>query len=743
MSVSYIQADTGEAELDQPTTVHVPEAACVRCRELESRLNQELLKRDVARSCISHYRQAIIELQHKLKTVTEQYEEVLAGLGDNNRRSPSVEGPSQQQRSLYERPTMVDTGVDPQEVHPVNGCFLTSPRGLPKSVQTEHSITAFAQGLAYEVATEVGQFLEDKGVGRAVEVQREVSPSKPGKRFCTACGRRATVGVPASTQTEASESGDGTLWPNLSAFLYKAPTKHLPADAWTQTEYTAAGAFHDLVHDVGQMIIQNREEEESETSAEELPASDEEDAPARTVPVNPLREVPRLNIPSAGSKADNKALASGQDDDWDISDDEVDDAEETIPPKKSIHESVKSSTMQSPPKSMPNSSSSSSWGKKWLGALTSGLSVSSLSSGRNHRENSSGVSAEGGGSLSDSMSSTRDPKSSVRGMAEESVQQSVNGVVSLPGAVTAIRDKPHKPAAKVAAEHMTYADDEIKAAFDSFDLDRNGYVGASELRHVLSLIGESATDAEIDEMIAMCDPDGDGQASFPAFRALFSEDPHNIDFERKGPGPKPPKASSGAIAGGVSPTAGSQGLDSMTKIMEGFTGGTKLKPAYIKKVYKKFQAVDQDGSGRIEYPEFLAVMEQKDSYLMKRMFDVFDADKSGSIELKEFIVGLSNYTGSNQISKLQFAFLMFDEDQSGFIDHSELLNILRANFPDAAPGVIQEKANTILESMGLSKSDPASVKISYEQFMTMAKRNMGLIFPAYQMAGNLDDALMA
>lgn len=31
-------------------------------------------------------------------------------------------------------------------------------------------------------------------------------------------------------------------------------------------------------------------------------------------------------------------------------------------------------------------------------------------------------------------------------------------------------------------------------------------------------------------------------------------------------------------------------------------------------------------------------MEREDSFLMKRMFDVFDTDKSGTLELKEFIV---------------------------------------------------------------------------------------------------------
>ncbi|EER17635.1 centrin, putative [Perkinsus marinus ATCC 50983] len=102
--------------------------------------------------------------------------------------------------------------------------------------------------------------------------------------------------------------------------------------------------------------------------------------------------------------------------------------------------------------------------------------------------------------------------------------------------------------------------------------------------------------------------------------------------------------------------------------MANFTGGEKLTAAYIKKTYKKFQAVDQDGSGRIEYPEFLTVMEREDSFLMKRMFDVFDTDKSGTLELKEFIAAY--------IKKTYKKFQAVDQDGSGRIEYPEFLTVM-------------------------------------------------------------------
>ena len=42
-----------------------------------------------------------------------------------------------------------------------------------------------------------------------------------------------------------------------------------------------------------------------------------------------------------------------------------------------------------------------------------------------------------------------------------------------------------------------FSDAEILNAFTSFDLDKNNYVGAAEIRHVLVNIGEKATDEEV------------------------------------------------------------------------------------------------------------------------------------------------------------------------------------------------------------------------------------------------------
>ncbi|KAL3874517.1 hypothetical protein ACJMK2_037523 [Sinanodonta woodiana] len=76
---------------------------------------------------------------------------------------------------------------------------------------------------------------------------------------------------------------------------------------------------------------------------------------------------------------------------------------------------------------------------------------------------------------------------------------------------------------KMMTRNIKHVDteDEIKEAFRVFDKDGNGYINASELRHVMTNLGEKLTDDEVDEMITAADKLGNGHINYNDFVTML------------------------------------------------------------------------------------------------------------------------------------------------------------------------------------------------------------------------------
>eukprot|EP00281_Chroomonas_sp_CCMP1168_P033838 CAMPEP_0206252950 /NCGR_PEP_ID=MMETSP0047_2-20121206/22890_1 /ASSEMBLY_ACC=CAM_ASM_000192 /TAXON_ID=195065 /ORGANISM="Chroomonas mesostigmatica_cf, Strain CCMP1168" /LENGTH=81 /DNA_ID=CAMNT_0053679123 /DNA_START=62 /DNA_END=304 /DNA_ORIENTATION=+ len=69
----------------------------------------------------------------------------------------------------------------------------------------------------------------------------------------------------------------------------------------------------------------------------------------------------------------------------------------------------------------------------------------------------------------------------------------------------------------------TFSESDIREAFQTFDRDGNGFIGASDLHNTYLAINENLNDDEVDELIRLVDHDGDGQVSYEEFRKMVLE----------------------------------------------------------------------------------------------------------------------------------------------------------------------------------------------------------------------------
>merc|ERR1712190_680007 len=85
------------------------------------------------------------------------------------------------------------------------------------------------------------------------------------------------------------------------------------------------------------------------------------------------------------------------------------------------------------------------------------------------------------------------------------------------------KDKLDKENREKMGEGSVHLDENmLRKAFQVFDIDKNDFVGAKELKHLFAQIGEMPKDAEIDGMIHLCDGRGEGMVSFEDFINVFS-----------------------------------------------------------------------------------------------------------------------------------------------------------------------------------------------------------------------------
>jgi Ca2+-binding EF-hand superfamily protein len=290
----------------------------------------------------------------------------------------------------------------------------------------------------------------------------------------------------------------------------------------------------------------------------------------------------------------------------------------------------------------------------------------------------------------------------------------------------ATRSKGPLPSA-ASQNARSFSDNEIREAFQTFDIDKNMYIGVSELKHVLGMIGEKVSDDEIDAMIRLGDTDGSGQVSFDGFYKLFG-----------GRVPKPdssPKLSESSVSR-VDPSP-----MHLTDILSELTSKVQITPVYIRSVYKQFQIYDKDKTGRIGYRDFLKVMEASDSPIYKRLFDFLDTELRGEIDEKVFLICLimhaPNKIRITERLKISFSLLRTPGRDDNSVNRDSLQSLLRIFFI-ATPEELNQldiptRADRVLRSV-VTKI-PAGVKgadscITFDQFMDTVTNSPELVLPS-------------
>ena len=113
----------------------------------------------------------------------------------------------------------------------------------------------------------------------------------------------------------------------------------------------------------------------------------------------------------------------------------------------------------------------------------------------------------------------------------------------------------------------------------------------------------------------------------------------------------------------------------------------------------------------VGYDQFFGKNMEKDDII--KMFNAVDIDGSGFIDYSEFVVAAMNEKNLLTNEKLQAAFRMFDKDGSGFISSEEIKEIL-----GFGKTLSEEAVNEVIKQVDANGDG----EISFDEFSAMMKK---------------------
>ena len=105
----------------------------------------------------------------------------------------------------------------------------------------------------------------------------------------------------------------------------------------------------------------------------------------------------------------------------------------------------------------------------------------------------------------------------------------------------------------------------------------------------------------------------------------------------------------------------------------------KLVGPFLIDLKNRFREIAGDDQ-LIDKQEFRDGLRISNEDISDRLFDIFDQDGSGSIDYGEFMATIQSMVDGSDRDKVKFAFQLHDLDDNGYIDRRELKILIQQSF---------------------------------------------------------------
>lgn len=266
-----------------------------------------------------------------------------------------------------------------------------------------------------------------------------------------------------------------------------------------------------------------------------------------------------------------------------------------------------------------------------------------------------------------------------------------------------------------------FTDEEISEAFSFIDLDKNGYISAQELRHVLVCSGELITAEEVDAMIHILDTNGDGQVSLAQFT-------HMAKTENFG-------ENNSTVS--VSKTLSTDPrYEQLCELLPKFIQRT-IDKNVINNVVESLELrrnailsdgkMDTDEAFKSDYTTMCRDFCLEDTGESKKLFQLYVKDGSATIDTRDVVLGFANFAlFYSSHERCSIMLRLYDTERKGVFPTASLNYILAANHMKNI-ATVEGKVKTILRFVDKNFSG----RLCLDDLIDAASKFPNLLFPKH------------
>tara|TARA_Y100001970_G_C14243213_1_gene866229 strand:- start:1500 stop:2987 length:1488 start_codon:yes stop_codon:yes gene_type:complete len=145
----------------------------------------------------------------------------------------------------------------------------------------------------------------------------------------------------------------------------------------------------------------------------------------------------------------------------------------------------------------------------------------------------------------------------------------------------------------------------------------------------------------------------------------------------------------------------------------------KLAGPFLIDLKNKFREIAGDDQ-LIDREEFQNGLELSNKDISDRLFDIFDKDGSGSIDYNEFMGTIESVIYGDEKEKIRFAFELHDLDNSGYIDREELKILIKQSFIENSLDFDEFQLDLLVEDFFKRADLDHSDTIDFDEFLNVA-----------------------